>query len=153
MIIKLPKNPVTQEEIKQRNKRLLAEDNEKAGILAKVLTFIKMYEPTSNEDLKELLFQYYKIEYDKSKIKVATKRLNDLGIVNSITSGEIMTMPPNEHSEVHKEAYKKFFNYLEHIPKQFRRNYDKVTYYWVNGGSDEYVKWACKILGFGEEND
>lgn len=153
MIIKLPKNPVTQEEIKQRNKKLLADDNEKGGILAKVLIFTKMNEPTSNEDLKECLFQYYKIEYDKSKIKIATKRLNDLGIISSITSGEIMTTPQNEHTEIYTEAYKKFFKYLEHIPKQFRRNYDKVTYYWVNDGSDEYVKWGCRVLGFEVQND
>ena len=60
-----------------------------------------------------------------------------------------MVMPPNEQKDIHKEAYRKFFKYLEHIPKQFRRNYDKLNYYWVlNGEGDEYLEWCCKLLGF-----
>lgn len=149
MEIKLPKIPIKKEEIKQRNKAMLTYDTDKGGILAKVLAFIKIEEPASNDTIKEALQSYYKIEFDISRIKTATKRLYGLSMLNSITSGELMTMPPNEHTEIHKEAYQKFFRYLEHIPKQFRRNYDKLTYYWLNNSEGlEYVEWACKLLGF-----
>lgn len=149
MIIKLPKNPINLEQIKIKNKRVLSEDHEKGGLLCKILVFIKMNEPVSNDEIKELLHNYYFNEFDKSKIKLATKRLNDLGMLNSITSGDLMTMPSNERDELHTEAYRKFFLYLEHIPKQFRRNYNRLTYYWINNKEGlEYVEWACKILGF-----
>ena len=147
MKIKLPKNPLNPEDIKSKNRGLLTFDFEKNGILCNTLVFTKINEPVSNEDLKDIMQQYYGIEVDKSKIKIATKRLNDLGMLNSITSGDLTTMPPNERTGIYNEAYIKFFRYLDHIPRQFRKNYDKLTYYWVaNGMGLEYLEWACKLL-------
>lgn len=149
MKIKLPKNNLTLDRVKQLNKKTLSEDLERDGILAKVLVFIQLNEPASNDDIKDGLMKYYFVEYDKTKIKNATKRLHDLGMVQAVTSGELMTMPPNERTELYETAYKKFLAYLDHIPKQFRRNYDKVKYYWIaNKVGEEYVEWACNILGF-----
>lgn len=147
--IKLPRNNIKIEDIQARNRRMLHDDFEREGLLAKILVFLKMNEPASNDEIKEFLQNYYKIEFDKSKIKISTKRLNDLGILHSITSGELMTMPLSEQTELHKVAYKKFFIYLDHIPSQFRRNYNKVTYYWIsNGEGNVYIEFCCKLLGF-----
>lgn len=149
MKIKLPKNPIKPEDIKSKIKRIISDDCERGGIMAKVIAFIHMDEPSSNEDIKESMQNYYKEEIDKQKIKANTKRLYELGVLKMVTSGEIITMPQNELVGLYQEAYRKFFKYLDHIPKQFRRNYDKVSYYWIsNGGGLEYVEWACKLLNF-----
>lgn len=145
--IKLPKNPVNTEEVKQRNRKMFSEDIER-GILGKVFIFTQINQPVSNDDLKELLQDYYHLEFDKNRIKIATKRLNDLGLLHSITSGDLMTLPQNEHSDLFREAYKKFFKFLDHIPKQFRKSYTRITYYWVSDEGKEYVEWVCKLLNF-----
>lgn len=149
MKIKLPESPITPQEVKQRNKKMMADDFEKRdGYLPKVLVFIKLNQPITNTEIKTELQKYYKFEQSIDKVKNCTTRLKEVGILNSITSGELMTMPPNEKTELHREAYRKFFAFLDHIPKQFRKNYDKVSYYWVDDDSEEYVEWACKLLGF-----
>lgn len=149
--IELPKNPMKPETIIQKNKKLFSDDLDKEGYLAKSYAFIKMNEPTYNEELKKKLMEYYQIEIDISVAKRVTKRLSELGLLNSITSGELMIMPRNEleESPIYKEAYRKFFVYLDKIPKQFRRNYDKMAFYWIpNGVGEEYLEWCCKLLNF-----
>ena len=154
MKISLPKKTITLEQVKQYNKKVLTDNFEKEGILAKILVFVKMNEPVSNDELRNLLYDYYSVEFDKNKIKDCTKRLAELGMLNSITSGDLMATSASERNEMLEIAYKKFFEYLEHIPKQFKKNYNRVNYYWIpNGQGNEYVEWACKILGFGVEND
>jgi hypothetical protein len=147
--IKLPPNPISREEIKAKNKRLFKDDFDKDGILAKTLIFTKMCEPLNSQELQTNLRNYYKIEFDVNLVKRSLKRLNELGILNSITSGEIMSMPQHELNELYKEIYRKFFLFLDHIPKQFRRQYNQVNYYWVsNGVGSEYLEWCANILGF-----
>jgi len=144
-----PTNPVVPEEVRQKNKRMFSEDFDKSGILTKSMVFTKLNEPVAKGDLKLALQEYYHVEFDKSAIGRALKRINELGLLQSITSGELTTMPQNEMTEMHRKAYKKFFQFLQHIPKQFRRNYDAVTYYWVsNGEGNLYLEWCCKLLGF-----
>ena len=146
----IPKNPpIKKEEIINQNKKMFADDFQKEGVLAKTLVFTKMNEPIQCTDLKEIFQGYYQIEFDINVIKRALKRLNDLGILHSITSGELMTISPNQMNDFFKEAYRKFFLYLEHIPKQFRKQYTHVTYFWVsNGEGNNYLEWCCKLLGF-----
>lgn len=147
--INLPKNPITKEEIKARNRAMFKEDFDKGGVLAKILVFITMNEPAQSKELQEKLHEYYRVGFDINHIKRGVRKLNELGILHSITSGEMMTMPQNELSDLVKSAYGKFFLYLEHIPKQFRRQYNQVIYYWVPKGSGEdYLEWCCNLLGF-----
>lgn len=147
--IELPKNPITKEEIKSKRKAMFREDFDKGGNLAKIFVFTKLNEPVNSQDLKMILQGYYKTEYDINLIKRGLKKLNELGILNSISSGEIMSMPQNEMNDLLKDVYRKFFIFLDHIPKQFRKQYNQVNYYWVsNGDGEEYIEWCCNILGF-----
>jgi hypothetical protein len=149
MRINLPNNPMKKEEIIQKNKAMFKEDLDKGGSLAKVLVFTKIYEPVNSQDLKNYMVGYYHLDIDLNLIKRALKKLGELGILHSITSGDIVIMANNERLEIHKKIYDKFFNFLEHIPKQFRRQYNQVNYYWVSNGEGEaYLEWCCKILGF-----
>jgi len=152
--IKLPKNPISAEEIKQRNKKMFSDDFEKGGFLTKVLVFTKINEPINSQDLNLFLKKYYKIDFDVNVIKRGLKKLSELGILNSIASGDLMSMPQNELNDLLKEAYKKFFLFLDHIPKQFRKQYNQVNYYWVsNGNGEDYLEWCCKLLGFDFSKD
>lgn len=152
--IKLPENPIDPDEIKNKNRKMFRDDFDNGGVLAKVLIFTKMNEPVNSQDLRTYLQGYYKIEFDVNLIKRGLKRLNELGILHSITSGDVMSMPQHEMSDLYKEVYKRFFHFLDHIPKQFRKQYNQVNYYWVaNGAGEEYLEWCCKILGFGIEKE
>ena len=148
--ITLPDNPINSEEIVNKNKRMFSEDFEKAGFLTKILVFTKMNEPLNSQDVNLLLQKYYKIEFDINVVKRGLKKLSELGILNSITSGDIMATPNNKLDDRHKEIYNKFFVFLDHIPKQFRKQYNQVNYYWVSdSGERDYLEWCCRLLGFG----
>jgi len=149
-----PEVPVSREEVRNNNNRMFNEDSQKNGILAKTLVFTQEEEPVGAYELQILLQKYYKVEYDKTSVSRALKKLNNLGLLHGITSGELMTMEDNEMLPIHRHAFAKFRKYLEHIPKQFHRQYTGVFYYWVsNGDGQDYLEWCCRLLGFQIEQE
>jgi len=107
-----------------------------------------MNEPINAPDLRIILQGYYKMEFDINAIKRGLKKLNELGLLSSASSGDVMSTPQNEMDEIYKEIYRKFFIFLDHIPKQFRKQYNQVNYYWVSKENEEYIEWCCRLLGF-----
>ena len=146
--ITLPENPITPEEVKKRIRAMFKNDFDKDGILAKSFVFTKLTEPTYAKEIKLKLQEYYSIEFDKTNVSKSLKRLSDLGLLNSTTSGDLMTLKYEELNPLQQIAHKKFFYFLDTIPTQFRKKYDALTFYWISTKGEEYIKWCCDILGF-----
>lgn len=144
-----PNNPTSNEEIKAKNRRMFKEDLDRGGILAKAFIFVKDNEPTYSTEVRQKLIEYYKYEFDKSTISRALKKMGELGLLNSVTSGELTMMPDQERTTYHRIAQAKFLKFLQHIPKQFWSQYNSLVFYWIsNGDGLEYLEWCCRLLGF-----
>ena len=101
--ITLPDIKFNPEEIISRNRRTLKEDFDKEGILANVLVFTYLNQPTSTTDLANKLSFYYKKEFDRVKVYRALDRLVRLGIIFRATSGYILSLIPSERKKIHNE--------------------------------------------------
>lgn len=144
-----PEAPELTETIKSRIRGMFNEDFQKNGLLAKIFVFIAMLQPMSATQSTSKLTSYYKIPFDKGTISRNMKKMAEMGLFHSITSGDLQHTPHDMRSAMQKEAYDKHQRYLETIPTQFRKKYDAVNYYWIsNGMGEEFVEWCCKIIGF-----
>lgn len=137
------------ESVKQKNRAMFTNDYEREGILAKVFVFTKISQPTTKNELQQKLQEYYGTEFDKDAIGRALKKLEGLGLLKIITSGELVVMDEDEMDDMQKTARAKFFKFLQHIPSQFKKNYNAMGFYsMTNGLGIEYIPWCCKLLGF-----
>jgi len=147
--IELPEVNIKKEIEEAGIRRILTEDKEKGGILAKVLVFIYLKKVTSITELTDALTDYYHVVFDRANVWRAVEKLVKMRVVHKVTSGYVLSMPPSEMKEIHKLILEKHRIYLERLPNQFRQKYNDVNYVWVsNGLGENQIPWACKLLGF-----
>lgn len=145
--INLPERDFGEEQIELKNKRIISEDFEKGGVLAKAIVFLYMEQPTSVSELTQNLNDYYNQDYDRTNIFRVLKKLSELHVIARASIGYILAIPGNEQKEIHKKCIEKFHNFLNNIPMPFRNHYQDVNYFWVkNGDGLKYVEWSCKLL-------
>lgn len=147
----LPEFHETPENEENRRKRIIGDDFSGGGILAKVLAFLDLSEPTIATHLSDNLTVYFKEEIDRSAVNRALKKLIRENIIRKVEVGDVFLIPYNERTEMDKKIIEKFNIYIERIPKAFRNHYNYLNYYWVADDGRKYVKWACHLLGFKTE--
>ena len=147
--IELPENPITKEEIFAKNRGMFNQDLQRGGILAKVFIFTYLNAPASTTEITEKLQAYYRIEFNRGTVYTNLKKLVDLGLLHTATSGDIFSTPENERKEIHEQILKKFLEFISKMPTSFRKRYDAVNYFWIsNGDGMQYIEWCCNLLGF-----
>ncbi len=148
--IELPEIKTDSETVVNRNRGMFKMDLDKGGMLAKVFIFAYMNQPISTSKLTEKLQEHYHVEFNRGTVYNSAKKLVDLGLLNTITSGDVLMIPDPEKTEIHNKIVEKFFLFVNQMPKHFRNAYNKVNYYWLsNGEGYNYIEWCCKILRFG----
>jgi len=143
-IIKLPEVRITPQEIESRIKRHLKEY--KDGVLAKVLVFTYLYQPVSATELTKKLKNYYYQEFDRATIYRYLVALTERGLLGTTTAGYAMSLEKN--NEILNEVKKKYMDFVQNIPDQFRIKFQNVKYFFVNDYGEKFVPWCCEIIGF-----
>lgn len=147
--IELPEQNIKPQEIEARYRGMFNMDYKNGGILAKVLIFAYLHEPTTITEVTRKLNDYYKEDHDRANIYRTMKKLEDKNLLHRATIGYVFTIPESEQTDMHKKIINKYHHFLTAIPVPFRKAYTDMTYYWVsNGEGMKYVEWCCKILNF-----
>ena len=147
--ITLPEREHNPQDSEKKIKAMFKEDADRGGLLARALVFLYMKQPCSTTDLKDMISNYYGVDYDRTAVYRALRKLIDKHLVASTTTGIILHLSEAERSEVHHEITKKYFEFLNKIPEQFRKRFQNINYFWVaNGEGVKYIDWCCKVLNF-----
>lgn len=147
--ITLPEQTITPDVIEKRNKAMFNEDLEREGILAKVFIFVYINQPCSVTDITKKMFNYYHIDYNRTNVFRALKKLTDHHILYTTTSGDVLYIPESERNKMQREVMMKYHNFIKNIPDSFKKNFSNINYFWVaNGEGYKYIEWCCKILNF-----
>jgi hypothetical protein len=142
-------SPQEYEERVARLKRMLKEDYDKDGLLAKIIVFMHISEkPLTVTGMQDVLIQYYQEDINRTKVFRAMDRLSKLNILHHATSGEILIMSESERDECHKKIIEEFRKFISKQPKHFQHNYNNINYFWLaNGYGLKFLEWSTKIIG------
>lgn len=147
--ITIPEKEIKPEIVEKKNRALFSDNLDKGGILAKAFVFCYLNQPISVTELTKKLSKYDMIDYDRATVFRALKQLNEKYLLASCTSADVITLHDSERKPIHKEIMIKYYNFLEHIPKQFRKNFSTINYFWIhNNDGLNYIEWCCKLLNF-----
>jgi len=131
------------------NKEKFINDFQANGILTEVFIFCAINQPITKGLLTDKLTEYYRKQFDPGTVYRSLKLLTSLGILHSVTAGEVVLIQSNMRNDMEKEVVERYYAFLDHIPKQFRQNFGGMAYFWVsNGDGVQYLDFCCKLLGF-----
>lgn len=114
--------------------------------LSKILIFLYKIQPSSVTELADFLSTYFRRDYDRGSVYFDLKRLKRMGMVNLECIHDVQHS--NNKSKIHRKIISKYSMFLQKIPKNFQKRFDKVNYFYLTSFGKEMIPHIAKILGF-----
>ena len=142
--INLPESKEDPEIAKARTRAVLNNHNNKD--MASAFVFLYLSQPATTTEVLEGMSSQYKRPFDRSSIYRHLKKLEQMGL---ITSEKISSVIRGNDNEIHRKIKKKYYIFIDNIPKNFQERFRNLIYFYVTPAGEEYIPFvASDVLGF-----